>query len=166
MDIQVAGFLDNSLVNGKGLRSVVFVSGCHHACPGCHNKPMQDFNYGDQINISEVFSRIKGNIPIIRGVTFSGGEPFEQPRALTVLAEKIKDEGLDIWCYTGYTFEEILKSSDQDKINLLHKVDVLIDGKFKRDLMKDAPKYTGSKNQRIIDVMESLKNKKVVYWSD
>lgn len=165
MDIQIAGFLDNSLVNGQGLRSVVFVSGCNHACPGCHNKPMQDFNYGDRVDISEVFSRIKQNIPIIRGVTFSGGEPFEQPKALTVLADQIKAEGLDIWCYTGYTFEEILESSDPNKIKLLYKVDVLIDGKFRKDLMEGASKYTGSKNQRIIDVKESLKNKKVVKWS-
>lgn len=166
MQIQIAGFLDNSLTNGKGLRSVVFVSGCCHKCPGCHNKPMQNFEYGDLVDVSEVFSRIKENIPIIRGVTFSGGEPFEQPKPLVELAKMVKKEGLDIWCYTGYTFEEIMTSNDKDKLELLSNVDILVDGKFKKVLTEGALKYTGSKNQRIIDVKQSLKNKKIVKWSN
>lgn len=157
MNIQIAGFLDNSLVNGKGIRSVVFVSGCKHNCPGCHNKAMQDFEYGDNVKITQIFSRIKDNLPIIRGVTFSGGEPFEQAAPLAALAEMIEKEGLDIWCYTGYTFEQLSSSDDKNKLRLLRKIDVLVDGKFEKDNREGALKYTGSKNQRIIDVKKTFK---------
>lgn len=158
--IQVAGFLDNSTVNGKGLRSVLFVSGCRHNCLECHNKDMQDFHYGDKLDIYYILRRIKHNVPLINGVTFSGGEPFEQAKELALLAKLVKDEHLNLWCYTGYTYEEILK--DRNKLELLKYIDVLIDGKFEKELTKDARKYTGSSNQRIIDVKESLKRKEVV----
>ncbi|WP_138204403.1 anaerobic ribonucleoside-triphosphate reductase activating protein [Haloimpatiens lingqiaonensis] len=162
MNIRVAGFLDNSLVNGEGIRSVLFVSGCNHKCVGCHNEVMQDFNYGEDVSKEEILSRIKNNVPIIKGVTFSGGEPFEKAKALTELARSIKELELNIWCYTGYTFEEIFEGKDEDKINLLKSIDVLIDGKFDINLTEDAPKYAGSKNQRIIDVKASLMQKKVI----
>lgn len=162
MKLRVAGFLDNTMVNGQGLRSALFVSGCNHNCLGCHNKEMQDSNYGEDIDINEVFNRIKSNVPLIKGVTFSGGEPFEQPRSLTLLAKMIKREKLNIWCYTGYTFEQILDSKDEDKLELLKSIDVLIDGKFKKDLTEGALKYTGSSNQRIIDAKGSLQKKKAI----
>ncbi|WP_035294691.1 anaerobic ribonucleoside-triphosphate reductase activating protein [Clostridium sp. KNHs214] len=162
MDIRVAGFLDNSLVNGEGIRSVLFVSGCNHKCVGCHNESMQDFNYGEDVSKEEILSRIKNNVPIIKGVTFSGGEPFEKAKKLTELARDVKNLGLNIWCYTGYTFEEILAGKDEDKINLLKSIDVLIDGKFDMNLTEKAPKYAGSRNQRIIDVKSSIMQEKVI----
>nr|WP_125154590.1 anaerobic ribonucleoside-triphosphate reductase activating protein [Clostridium rectalis] len=162
--LQIAGFLDNSLVNGSGLRSVVFVAGCRHNCKGCHNLAMQDFKYGDNVNIKDVFFRIKKNIPLIKGVTFSGGEPFEQANGLKNLATMIKGEKLNIWCYTGYTFEYILKNlkANDGWEGLLYSIDVLVDGRFDINKMKDAIKYTGSSNQRIIDVKESIKKNKVI----
>lgn len=162
--LQVAGFLDNSLVNGPGLRSVVFTSGCNHKCEGCQNAAMQDFSYGEQINISEVYERIKDNIPIIRGVTFSGGEPLEQAAALSELGSRIKKLGLNLWCYTGYTFEYILNNEENRAgwSGLLSSIDVLIDGKFEKDKCDSGLKYRGSSNQRIIDVKESLKEGKIV----
>ncbi|WP_027623611.1 anaerobic ribonucleoside-triphosphate reductase activating protein [Clostridium lundense] len=165
-ELQVAGFLDNSLVNGQGLRSVLFVSGCHHNCKGCHNKAMQDFSYGEKVNIEEIFFRIKRNIPIIRGVTFSGGEPFEQAGALWKLAELVKEEGLNIWCYTGYTFEYILNNiNNEGWKELINTIDVLVDGRFEEDNVIKDLKYMGSSNQRTIDVKESLKNNKVIIYS-
>ena len=160
MNLRVAGFLDNTMVNGKGIRSALFLSGCNHNCDECQNKEMQNANYGDDIEVEDILNRIKSNMPLIKGVTFSGGEPFEQCRELTVLANKLKEENLDIWCYTGYTFEQILK--DKDKFKLLKSVDVLIDGKFDKRLKEGAKKYTGSSNQRIIDVKSSLKNNKII----
>lgn len=148
--LRVAGFLDNSLANGEGLRSVLFVSGCRHHCPGCHNEAMQDFNYGDLISFVDILERIKSNIPIIKGVTFSGGDPFEHAEALSELADEIKLLGLDIWCYSGYTYEEIIGSGDASKLALLKKIDVLVDGRFEQGLKEGALKYTGSRNQRII----------------
>ncbi len=148
--LRVAGFLDNSLVNGEGLRSVLFVSGCRHNCKGCHNKCMQDFNYGDNVSLDEILDRIKSNIPLIKGVTFSGGDPFEQAAGLSMLAERVHELGLNIWCYSGYTYDEIINSNDKNKHELLKKIDVLVDGRFVEGLKEGAVKYTGSSNQRII----------------
>lgn len=160
MNLRVAGFLDNTMVNGKGIRSALFLSGCNHNCDECQNKEMQDANYGDDVELEDILNRIKSNMPLIKGVTFSGGEPFEQCKELAILAKKIEEENLNIWCYTGYSFEELLK--DKDKMNLLKYVDVLIDGKFDKRLKEGAKKYTGSRNQRIIDVKSSLKNNKII----
>lgn len=162
MKLQVAGFLNNSLVNGRGLRSVVFVSGCRHRCNGCHNKDMQDYNYGDSVEVDEVFERIKRNIPLIKGVTFSGGEPFDSAEGLGKLAAKLKKENLNIWSYSGYTYEQLISSKDTHKLKLLECIDVLVDGKFDEDLKGEAPKYAGSSNQRIIDVKKSRKACKVI----
>ncbi|BDR74426.1 anaerobic ribonucleoside-triphosphate reductase activating protein [Clostridium tetani] len=164
--LQVAGFLDNSLANGKGLRSVLFLSGCNHKCKGCHNLIMQDFKYGDRVKIDEIIDRVKGNIPIIRGVTFSGGEPLEQAENLARLASMIKKENLNIWCYTGYEFEYIL--DNMNKINgwknLIENIDILVDGTFQKDKNKPKLKYKGSSNQRIIDVQKSLIAKKIILY--
>ena len=148
--LKVAGFLDNSLVNGEGLRSVLFVSGCRHNCPGCHNISMQDFDYGDKVSLAEILNRIKSNIPLIKGVTFSGGDPFEQAEGLSWLASEIKAMGLNIWCYSGYTYDEIIKSKDKYKLGLLSNIDVLVDGRYEENLKKGSLKYTGSSNQKII----------------
>ncbi|RXM77857.1 anaerobic ribonucleoside-triphosphate reductase activating protein [Clostridium tetani] len=165
--LQVAGFLDNSLANGKGLRSVLFLSGCNHKCKGCHNLIMQDFKYGDRVKIDEIIDRVRKNIPIIRGVTFSGGEPLEQAEDLARLASMIKKENLNIWCYTGYEFEYIL--DNMDKINgwknLIQNIDILVDGTFQKDKNKPKLKYKGSSNQRIIDVQKSLIAKKIILYN-
>ena len=162
--LQVAGFLDNSLVNGVGLRSVVFVSGCKHNCEGCQNKEMQSFCYGDKVSLEDILKRIESNMPLIRGITFSGGEPLEHIEELRILAEKIKNLGLNIWCYTWYTFEYI---KEEIKINtelkkLMELVDVLVDGKYDRSRKDASLKYRGSSNQRIIDVKKSLNKSEIV----
>lgn len=164
MKLKIGGFLDNSLVNGEGIRSVIFVSGCMHNCKGCQNEFMQDFNYGDSVSIYDIMQKIKKNKPIIKGVTFSGGEPFESAVALSKLSEEVRAQGLDIWCYSGYTFEEIMHSGDSDKLRLLRFIDVLIDGKFHEELKEDASKYTGSSNQRIIDVQKSILKNQIILW--
>lgn len=163
MNLKVAGFLDNTMVNGEGLRSALFLSGCNHNCDGCHNKEMQSFQYGDEVEIKKVLDRIKSNVPLISGVTFSGGEPFEQAKGLSILAKLIKNEGLNIWCYTGYTLEEIVESRDMYKLNLLSYIDVLIDGKFEKNLVEGALKYTGSRNQRIIKLKDVIKYKEIAF---
>lgn len=147
MDLQVAGFLEHSTVNGKGFRSVLFVSGCHHACPGCHNEAMQDPTYGESISITEIYNRIKKNKPIIDGVTFSGGEPFEQTSALAKLATLLKLEGLSIWCYSGYTYQML--TQNERYAPLLNLVDVLVEGPFIASLADPNLKYKGSSNQHI-----------------
>lgn len=165
MKLQIGGFLDNSLVNGEGVRSVIFVSGCMHNCESCQNEFMQDFNYGDSVSVHDIVQKIRRNMPIIKGVTFSGGEPFESGIALSKLAEEIKGLGLNVWCYSGYTFEEIIHTGDSDKLKLLKSIDILIDGKFDKDLKVGASKYTGSSNQRIIDARKSILENKIILWN-
>lgn len=152
MKLQIAGFLEHSTVNGAGLRSVLFVSGCKHACPGCHNEVMQNINYGESISISEIYQRIIKNKPLIDGVTFSGGEPFDQCQSLAHLAHLLKPEGFTIWCYSGYTYD-YLKQSPEKRI-LLDLVDVLIDGPFIRELTDESLKYRGSANQHIYQLSQ------------
>ena len=149
-NLQVAGFLDNSTVNGKGLRSVLFLSGCSHGCPGCHNKDMQDPSYGESIPTETIIRRIKDNMPIINGVTISGGEPFLQGSSLLPLLKKIKALGLNCWVYTGYSYEQIQAHSYFKQ--LLPWIDVLVDGPFIEKLLTYDIPYIGSSNQRILNL--------------
>ena len=159
MKIQIAGKIEDSLVNGEGMRMVIFTSGCKHNCEGCHNKPMQSFFYWDEWDVDELFNYIKNNCDLIDGITYSGGDPFEQSTSLIYLSKLIKEElNLSIWCYTGYTLEEINNSLDNKK-ELLKYIDVLVDGKFMQDKKENALKYTGSSNQRIIYLKDGKVNK-------
>lgn len=152
--LQVAGFLDNSNVNGEGLRSVVFLSGCHHDCPGCHNSDMQNPDYGESLDHSQIISRIESNMPIIRGLTISGGEPFLQCDKLLPLLKETKKRLLDIWVYTGYTYEELLENQAFKKV--LPWIDVLVEGPFVQDLLTTDLPYIGSSNQRILKLKNGL----------
>lgn len=150
--LQVAGFLDHSFVNGEGFRSVIFLSGCHHHCPDCHNQDMQDFNYGDLILDKVLLSKIQKNLPLIDGVTFSGGDPIEQSEALLPLLKAIKNLGLSIWLYTGYTYEHLLENATHQA--LLKWIDVLVDGPYVPTLKTDTKKYVGSSNQRLLKLVD------------
>jgi anaerobic ribonucleoside-triphosphate reductase activating protein len=160
--IQIAGYLPNSLVNGECMRVVVFVSGCNHNCLNCHNQAARDYKYGDTIEIKKLYEKIKDDMVLTKGrVTFSGGEPFDKPLELFTLAMMLLKQDVNIWSYTGYTFEEII--SDTSKLLLLMTIDILIDGKFIEEL-KCEDKYIGSSNQRIIDVKKSIERGEVVLW--
>ena len=161
--IRLSGIAKESLVNGPGLRRVLFSQGCVHNCSNCFNKETHSFDGGKLENMDELISDIVNN-PMLRGVTFSGGDPLEQADKFAYIAEKLKGAGLNIWCYTGYTYEYILKN--KDKLNgwnyLLNNIDVLVDGKFEEDKCDTSLRYRGSSNQRIIDVKVSLAKGKVV----
>lgn len=159
--LQVAGFLDNSNVNGTGLRSVVFLSGCHHNCPGCHNNDMQDLDYGESIPHSEIITRIENNMPIIKGVTISGGEPFMQSNNLLPLLKEIRELSLNCWVYTGYTYEQLSSSSDFKK--LLPWIDVLVEGLFMQELLTTDTPYIGSSNQRILQLNNGLVEEQIYF---
>ena len=104
-------------------------------------------------------------MPIIKGVTFSGGEPFESEVALSKLSDELRGLGLNIWCYSGYTYDDIIQSEDSDKLSLLRGIDVLVDGKFDEALKEGASRYTGASNQRIIDVRKSILENEIILWS-
>lgn len=161
--IRIAGIVEESVVDGPGIRYVVFTQGCKHNCPGCHNPETHSFNGGEEKSIEEIISEIKEN-PLLTGVTFSGGEPFEQAEELAKLAVEIKKLGLDILVYSGYTFEKIMRLSKQRRgwAHLLQLTDILIDGPFIISKRSLDLKFRGSSNQRIIDVQKSLKEGRVV----
>lgn len=156
--------LHHSLVNGEGCRTTLFVTGCRNNCEDCHNKELQDYNYGKDIPLYTVYNEIMSDLPLIDGVTFSGGEPFDKELELTALGRLLKEKSVNIWSYSGYTFEEILRNPM--KANLLSIIDVLVDGKFDKTLTGNGDLlYRGSSNQRIIDVQKSLKQGEIVLYT-
>lgn len=161
--IRLSGIIYESLVNGPGMRRVFFSQGCTHNCEGCFNKHTHSFTGGELFDIIELVKDVEEN-PIITGITFSGGDPFEQSENFAEFALELKKLNLNIWCYTGYTFEYIqqhlIEKSSWEK--LLYNIDVLVDGPFIKELKDTRLKFRGSSNQRIIDVKESLKLNKIV----
>lgn len=148
--LQVAGFLDNSTVNGPGIRSVIFLSGCYHNCEGCQNACIQSPSVGDCMKVSDLVTRVKENLAYINGVTISGGEPFLQD--FTSLVKELKNLGLNVWVYTGYTYEELLSLPTKNIKEELKYIDVIVDGKFDINLTEGAPKYAGSTNQTFVSL--------------
>ena len=151
--IRIAGIVEESIVDGPGIRMVVFTQGCKHNCKGCHNPESHSFTGGYLMDIEEILEEIKAN-PLLDGITLSGGEPFEQWDVCSELAKGVKELGLNVVTYTGYSFEEILKVDGFRK--LLLQTDTLIDGKYEEEEKSLLLQFRGSKNQRIIDVKRFL----------
>lgn len=155
--IRLAGIAYESLVNGPGIRRVFFSQGCNHDCVGCFNKDTHNFSGGDEMEIDSLIKDVSEN-PMIKGITFSGGDPLEQAEKFAYMASEFKKIGLNIWCYTGYTFEYIIENLD-NRIgwrDLIYNIDVLVDGKFELNKTKNGLRFRGSTNQRIIDVKKSM----------
>ena len=160
MKIRIAGVVNDSIVDGTGMRFTVFTQGCPHRCPGCHNPQTHDFAGGTECDTDELIRRFRKN-PLLDGVTLSGGEPFCQSEACLQLAQAAHASGLNVWSYSGYTFEELLDGKEEWKA-LLKELDVLVDGRFILEKRTLECKFRGSSNQRLIDVQESLKQGKVI----
>ena len=160
--LKIAGIIKESIVDGPGIRLVVFGQGCRHNCPGCHNPETHSFDGGTYIEIQKIVDMAKKN-PLLDGVTFSGGDPFEQPQAFAALAAELQKTGLNIMTYTGYKFEYLLEHAETHKgwMELLKATDILIDGRFEADKKNLLLKFRGSENQRVIDVKESLTKNEV-----
>lgn len=159
MQIRIAGVVNDSIVDGPGIRYTVFTQGCPHHCHGCHNPQTWSFDGGKVIDVESLVPDLDQN-PLLSGVTFSGGEPFMQPEALIELAKIAKSKGLNVLSYTGFLYEDIL--NDPKKKALLLELDYLIDGPFileERDLEL---RFAGSRNQRFIDVKKSLEANTIV----
>ena len=151
--LRLAGITDESIVDGPGLRYVVFVQGCPHRCEGCHNPQTHDPSGGYEIGGAELISRFQAfarDNPLICGVTHSGGEPFAQARPLLLFARYVRECGLDLWIYTGWTINEILSRLDPHETALLGCADALVDGRFEDERMTLEIPLVGSGNQRII----------------
>ena len=154
--IRVCGIEPESIVDGPGFRYVLFVQGCPHHCHGCHNPESWDFDAGTDMTASEIFEEIKSRQGL-RGVTFSGGEPFEQVPALLELARLIKAEGLTLMSYSGYTLDELEARHDPATDELLGMLDILVDGRYDEKLRNLTLIYCGSENQRVIDMNKTRK---------
>ena len=166
--MKMAGFYDESISNGLGWRAVLFVSGCPHHCPGCHNEIAQDYNYGEEFKENEIIERIKNN-SILNGITISGGEPLckENIKEVNKFIETVKKEkpNFNVWCYTGYTLEQLKDRNDDVTNKTLNNIDVLVDGRFVQERRNPEIKFRGSDNQRILDLKSCLQEEKIVELS-
>lgn len=167
MELRVAGIEKESVVDGPGLRFVIFTQGCPHQCPGCHNPNTHDPNGGEVMDTEELFSQII-KTRLIRGVTFSGGEPFIQAGALALLAGRIKAEGLDLVTYSGFSFEQLVAMTSRNKAvrQLLAQTDILVDGLYQAAERDLGLAFRGSRNQRLINVPHSLAMGRIILWED
>ena len=163
MLIRIAGITEDSIVDGPGLRMTVFVQGCPHGCKGCHNPETHDYMGGQQMDTSEIIAKMDSN-PLIDGLTLSGGEPFMQYDACCELAKAAKERGLNVWCYTGFTWDSVAEAHEYEPIQLLSYIDVLVDGPFIESQRTLELPWRGSRNQRLIDVQKSLKSGTIVEW--
>lgn len=163
--IRVSGIVKESIVDGDGIRYVVFTQGCPHNCLGCHNPHTHDFFKGYHTSIKKMVDEIASN-PMLKGITLSGGEPFMQSKALAELCRQVKKLGKDIWAYSGYTYEMLSNEVTEHSSELLGLVDVLVDGKFDIDKRDLTLKFKGSTNQRTIDCNNTRKLDKIVLWHD
>ena len=158
--LKLAGLVIDSIVDGPGIRVAIFTQGCSHHCKGCQNSETWSYDGGSELSVLEVVKIIQTN-PMARGVTFSGGEPFDQASELKSLGKKLKSLGYEVASYSGYTFEELVNGTKEQK-ELLETIDILVDGKFILEEKSLEVPFRGSKNQRIINVDKSLKAGTVV----
>lgn len=174
--MNIAGINYESINDGEGVRTVIYVSGCSHKCPNCHNPQTHDVNYGVKFTNElqdEIISNIKKR-PFISGITLSGGDPLHHNNASDVynLIARLKNEfpNKNIWLYTGYRFEDIIYNPLRDMNTTLRKrvvemCDVLVDGRYVEELRDITLKFCGSSNQRVIDVKQSLKENQIVLYN-
>lgn len=179
--IRLYGAVPDSIVDGPGLRYAVFVQGCTHGCPGCHNPESQSCTGGTETTVGAVLKDIRAN-GLVHAVTLSGGEPFEQARACSALAGELKAQGYNVWAYTGYLYEDLLRIvadagsaqagakgglmalDAQGVRDLLDAIDVLVDGPFVEARKSFELKWRGSSNQRVIDMAATRREGHVVLW--
>lgn len=187
--ISLFGTVPDSIVDGPGLRYAVFVQGCSHGCPGCHNPESQPAEGGTETSLADLLADIESN-GLVHDVTLTGGEPFEQPQACAVLARELKKRGYGIWSFTGYLYDDLLKRAETARAerarraetglegatlaegiaddlavgDLLEAIDVLVDGPFVESRKSLELKWCGSSNQRLIDLPATRAAGHVVLW--
>lgn len=155
--MRISAIVRESIVDGPGIRFVIFTQGCHHNCLGCHNPQTHDMFGGFEITPEELLSEFKKSIsdnPLLDGVTITGGEPLLHASGLLSFLPAVREAGFNIWLYSGYTLEEIIESGDPKQLELLKYVDVLVDGRFEAEQRTVDIPFTGSRNQRFISMKE------------
>lgn len=154
MKLRVLDIVMDTVVDGPGLRASIYLAGCYHKCPGCHNPQSWDMNGGKEMEVDEIVEILKqsGHTKF----TITGGDPFYQPTGLLELVVRIKKEipGSNIWCYTGFLFEDLLDR--EEMVLILKNIDVLVDGPFIQELRDETLMYRGSSNQRVLEIPKDL----------
>ena len=165
--IRLYGLVTDSIVDGPGYRTAIFTQGCPHACPGCHNPESHAMEGGTVWALDDVVRKFTGN-PLLDGITLSGGEPFMQAAACAELARRAHAQGLNVWLYSGFTYEQLEKRATADKAAaaLLHEADVLVDGRFVLAERSLELSYCGSRNQRVIDLNQTRRTGEIVLYSE
>ena len=164
--IRLYGLVTDSIVDGPGFRTAIFVQGCPYHCEGCHNPDSQPFEGGTVWTLDDVEKKFANN-PLLSGITLSGGEPAEQAAPCAELARRAHQKGLNVWTYTGSTLEKLTERAQNDPAlqQLLDETDVLVDGPFVLALRSLELDFCGSKNQRLIDMNETRRQGKIVLWT-
>lgn len=159
--MSILNIIEDTTVDGPGFRTAIYAAGCPNGCPGCHNPESWDINRGHWMSTDEILEKVLSDD--FADVTFSGGDPMYQPQGFAKLASAIKEQSnKNIWCYTGYTFEHLLRNPQQSE--LLKYIDVLVDGKFDRQLRDETLCFRGSSNQRLIDVPASIQQQQTILY--
>ena len=161
--VRIASVIDDSIVDGPGIRMTIFFQGCAHNCAGCFNPETWDFDKGHLCDIKKIYNAAMEN-PLLSGITLSGGDPIYQVSNALKLLELFENTNLDIICYTGFTIEELfeMEKNNKDLQAFLRKIDYLIDGKFDITKKDISLKFRGSSNQRIIDMKKTFKENKII----
>lgn len=166
----IADYKPYNFVDGEGVRCSLYVSGCPFACKGCYNKVAQNFSYGQpytKVLEEQILTDLEASY--CQGLTLLGGEPFLNTGVTLSLVDKIRQkfaDKKDVWSWSGYTWEELTKHGSPDKLELLSKIDVLVDGRFILEEKALDLAFRGSRNQRIIDVQKSLETNDLVLWKE
>lgn len=161
-NVYISKIVENTIVDGYGLRTSVYVSGCDIQCLDCHNKSLWALDSGTKVSIETLYEKLTSSFT---NITFIGGEPMMQSLPLSILAKQIKETtNKTIWLYSGHTYETILKNKTY--FELLKYCDILVDGKFDKNFFKNNLKFRGSENQRIIDIKKSLSSNNIILWED
>ncbi len=161
MELKIAGVVKESIVDGPGIRYTVFTQGCPHHCPGCHNPQTWAFEGGQSTTAQALFEDFQKD-PILKGITFSGGEPFCQPEPLTELAKLVHQAGKDVVVFTGWIYEQLVEKNDPAVNGLLAEIDLLIDGPFIMEQRNLELRFRGSENQRLIDMKKTRQEGHIV----
>lgn len=154
--------VEGTIVDGPGLRTSIYVAGCTHHCPGCHNPQTWPFDAGTATEVSDIIDIVRHND---FNVTFTGGDPMQNAETLLPLAHIIVEMGYTIWCYTGYTFEELVNQGTAAQKQLLELVEVLVDGPFVESQRDTTLHFRGSSNQRLVLVAPTLTTGEIHIWS-
>ena len=161
MKIKISQVVNDSIVDGPGIRLAVFTQGCIHNCPSCHNPQTHDIGGGKETD-TEKIATLMSNNPLLDGITLTGGDPFVQPKQCAQIAKDAHALGLNVWTYTGYTYEQLCHKNDPDFNSLMENTDVLIDGPFLLNQRSLELRFRGSKNQRVIDMAKTRETGAVV----